>query len=305
VAVDEWGILVASWQLALQADGYSASTVRTYGQAVRSLRTFLADQGQEVTPAQLDRHHVRAWLAEARKDRSQATVRGWFAGVRHFTRFLVAEGEAEIDATSGIKTPASPEQTTRVLTTAELRRLLKICDGSSFVDRRDTAIILLFLDGGLRLGELAGMRVDDADLHDRMVFVVGKGSRRSGPRHRAIPIGVRTARALDRYLRARRRHPYQHQPWLWLGARGRPTLQADSVEAMLTRRSKAAGIPGLHPHQFRHTWASQFRKIGGSEGDLLVLGGWRSRQQLDRYGRASAAERAAESARKYSLGDRL
>ena len=302
---NEWDLLAGSWRLALEAEGYSASTVRTYGQAVRSLRAWLDASGVEVGPAHLERAHVRGWLAEIRRTKAQATARGWFAGVRHFARFLVAEGEATTDATAGIKTPAPAEPTTRVLTLAELRRLLKMCEGTSFLDRRDTAIVLLLADGGLRLAELAGLRLVDVDLHDRMAFVAGKGSRRSGPRHRAVPLGVRTTRALDRYARARRRHPYADRPQLWLGARGGPSLSADSIAKMLERRARVAGITGLHPHALRHTWAHAFRAAGGSEGDLLVLGGWRSRQQLDRYGRATAAERAAEAARKYSLGDRL
>jgi site-specific recombinase XerC len=105
------------------------------------------------------------------------------------------------------------------LSDEDLRALLVTCAGTDFTARRDTAIILLFLDGGLRLSELAGLQVADVDLRDRIVYVVGKASRRSGPRHRAVPLGVKAARALDRYLRERRRHPYADTPRLWLGSR--------------------------------------------------------------------------------------
>jgi integrase len=164
---------------------------------------------------------------------------------------------------------------------------------------------MLFLDGGLRLSELAGLQVADVDLRDRIVFVAGKASRRSGPRHRTVPLGVKAARALDRYLRERRRHPFADTLRLWLGSRGRPTLDADGVKAMLKRRGADAGISDLHPHAFRHTWAHAFRAAGGNEGDLMLLGGWRSRAMLDRYGKAVAADRAAEAYRRLSLGDRI
>jgi site-specific recombinase XerD len=110
------------------------------------------------------------------------------------------------------------------------------------------------------------------DLRDRMVYVVGKGSRRSGPRHRAVPLGVKAARGLDRYLRERRRHVYADTSRLWLGSRGRPALSADGSDAMLNSRGAAAGVRGLHPHAFRHTWAHAFRAAGGNEGDLMLLG---------------------------------
>jgi integrase/recombinase XerC len=301
----DWRLLAASWTLALQAEGYSPNTVTSYGKAMRSLMAWLAEHHPNLSPAELERGHLRGWLAEVRRTRSGATARTFFSGVRSFTRFLAAEGEAAEDATVGIRTPSPGEPRTPVLSEGELRRLLKACEGRRFEDRRDTAIILLFLDGGLRLAELAGLQLEDVDLVDRLVFVSGKGSRRSGPRHRAVPLGIRAARALDRYLRDRRRHPYASRRQLWLGGRGRPTLSADGVDAALKRRAAAAGLKHVHPHQLRHTWAAAFRQDGGSEGDLLTLGGWRSRAQLDRYGRATAQERAAEAARKHSLGDRL
>jgi integrase len=85
----------------------------------------------------------------------------------------------------------------------------------------------------------------------------------------------------------------------------RPALSADGVDATLERRGAEAGIADLHPHAFRHTWAHAFRAAGGNEGDLMLLGGWRSRAMLDRYGKAAAANRAADAYRRLSLGDRI
>jgi integrase len=218
---------------------------------------------------------------------------------------MVAEGEADRDPTDGIRTPPPNDPVTDVFTVDEVRALLASCAGRDFVARRDAAIIYLFADGGLRLAELQALRVSDVDIRERMVYVEGKGSNRSGPRRRAVPLGVKAARALDGYLRVRRQHPYAELPALWLGARGRPTTSADGIDAMLKRRAAVAGVPNMYPHRFRHTWASQFRAAGGSEGDLMVLGGWRSRTMLDRYGKAAAGERAREAYRAKSLGDRL
>jgi site-specific recombinase XerD len=301
----DFAVLTVSWELALRADGYADGTVKAYQNAVRSLADWLAEQHPEVGPTELDRRYIRGWLVALREGHSSNTARGWFAGVRHFCRWLEAEGEADQDATAGIRTPAPGDPETPVLSDADLRALLATCAGTDFTARRDTAIIMLFLDGGLRLSELAGLQVADVDLRDRIVFVAGKASRRSGPRHRAVPLGVKAARALDRYLRERRRHSYADTPRLWLGSRGRPTLDADGVKAMLRRRGADAGITDLHPHAFRHTWAHAFRAAGGNEGDLMMLGGWRSRAMLDRYGKAAAADRAAEAYRRLSLGDRI
>jgi site-specific recombinase XerD len=301
----DFAVLSVSWELALRADGYADGTVKAYQNAVRSLADWLAEQHPEVGPTELEPQHIRGWLVDVRERLSSNTARGWFAGVWHFCRWMESEGETDRDATAGIRTPAPGDPETAVLTDEALRALLATCTGTDFTSRRDTAIIMLFLDGGLRLSELAGLQVADVDLRDRIVYVAGKASRRSGPRHRAVPLGIKAARALDRYLRERRRHPYADTPRLWLGSRGRPALAADGVDAMLKRRGADAGIRDLHPHAFRHTWAHAFRAAGGNEGDLMLLGGWRSRAMLDRYGKAAAADRAADAYRRLSLGDRI
>jgi site-specific recombinase XerC len=300
----EWSLLVASWQLAMEADGDSVNTRLTYRKGVETLADWLASEHPGVGPVDLERGHVRGWLVHVRQTRSASTAKAWFSGVRAFCRWMVAEEEVATDATAGIRTPRPAEPHTPVLSAPELKRLLKTTEGADFASRRDAAILLLFLDGGLRLSELAGLQLADVDLPDRIVYVQGKASKRSGPRLRAIPLGAASTRALDRYVRARRRHPLADRQELWLGAQGR-ALSAEGVDKVVKRRAAQAGLKGVHPHQLRHTWAASFRAAGGSEGDLLVLGGWRSRAQLDRYGKATAAERAAEAARRYSLGDRL
>ncbi|ROT29694.1 tyrosine-type recombinase/integrase [Micromonospora sp. HM5-17] len=300
----DFALLSDSWRLALEADGYSPATVRSYLGAVRNLATWLADHHPGTGPADTTRDQIRAWVVDTRNRTSSSTARTWFPAVRGFFRWAVEEGECPSDPTDGLKTPRPNDQTTPVLSLDQIRAILGTCNRATFRDRRDAAIIYVFADGGLRLAEVAGLTVDAVEIRDRILFVEGKGTNRSGPRRRAVPVGVKAARALDRYLRERRRHPYADLDTLWLGDRGRPTLGADGIKAALQRRAALVGVK-LHPHMFRHTWASQFRAAGGQEGDLMVLGGWRSRQMLDRYGRVDAAERAQQAYRRLALGDRL
>ena len=117
----DFAVLTVSWELALRADGYADNTVRAYQNAVRSLADWLAERYPEVGPAELDRQHIRGWLVEVRERHSPNTARGWFAGVRHFCRWLQSEGEADHDATAGIRTPAPGDPETPVLSDADLR----------------------------------------------------------------------------------------------------------------------------------------------------------------------------------------
>ena len=108
-----------------------------------------------------------------------------------------------------------------MFTSGELSALEKACQGRTFAQRRDTAIIAVFKATGIRGSELAGIRYapgdprrSDVDLWNREITVHGKGGK-----PRIVRIGYQAARALDRYIRARARHAQAWRPQLWLGTR--------------------------------------------------------------------------------------
>jgi site-specific recombinase XerD len=272
-----------------------------YREAGGQAHAYFAESAMPTDPALIQKAHVEAWLIYLREERmvKPATLSARFSALRRFFTWLEAEGEIVLSPMVRMKAPKVEVVAPNVLTDDEQRRLLDACRGSAFEDRRDAAILRLMLDTGLRRGEVAAMKLDDLDLQGQAVRLVGKGGRPG-----VVFFGVRTARDLDRYLRTRPRHRLADLSWMWLAQNG--GLSGDGLLQMLQRRGRAGGVTRhLHPHLLRHTWAHSMKMAGASDEDTMVLGRWRDRNVMARYGASAAVARAQETHRRLSPGDRL
>ncbi len=220
----------------------AARTVKLYGMSVRLFAEWLTGQGTPATLDNLTRDCIRGWLEHLAADREASTVRTRFAGLRRFCGWLVAEGELEQHPMAGLSPPAPSTKPVPVLGDDELVALLKTCSGKTFEDRRDEAILRVLLDAGIRVSELCGLTVTDVDLDREMALVTGKGNK-----IRPVYFGTRTVKALDRYLRERRRHRWAHLDGLFLTQRG--ALSTDGARERVRLRAEQAGLKArMHVH---------------------------------------------------------
>ncbi len=297
----------AMFERHLRARGLADKTCALYLGAIGTLSAHLVSRGMPTSLGAITREHVEDFFAarlaapSVRRPGhriSRTTVNLEYRALHRFFAWAVEADELRRSPMEHTKPPKPSTVPPPVIEVPDLRALLRACEGRTFADRRDYAMVRLFLDCGLRRNELASLTVDTVDRARGQVRVRGKGDKT-----RDVPYGFKTGEAIDRYWSKRRAHPHAASEAFWLGDRG--PLTASGVAQVIATRSERAGLGRVNPHRFRHTFAHEWLANGGQEGDLMRLTGWSSRSMLDRYGASAASKRAAEAQRKNSLGDRL
>jgi site-specific recombinase XerD len=292
--------LADSFEIALAARNLSPRTVKTYLDSVGLFAGYLERSGMPTRLDAITREHVESFTAAELERVSPTSVHIRYRGLQQFFRWAVEDGEITVSPMVNMHPPVVPEQPVPVISPDQLAALVKACSGTTFADRRDLALVRLFIDTGCRRAELTNLSVEDVDLRARQATVTGKGRRT-----RTVAFGHKCAQALDRYLRSRTGHRLAHERWLWLGLSG--PLTDNGIAQIVRKRAKEAGIDErINLHRFRHTYAHEQMASGVEGENLMALAGWRSRSMLSRYGSSVAAERALEDAhRRTAPGDRL
>lgn len=297
---------IRSFERHLRLKNLAPNTISTYIKHVRWFATWAGP----VDVAQLTREHLEDYVIHLQATTAPATVATRFRSLQQFFRWLVDEEEIAESPLAKVARPKVPEIPVPVVTDEAIAALLKSVSGKGFEERRDNAILRLFLDCGVRLDELGRLAVESIDFDTDQIVVWGKGRR-----PRIIPFDEKTGQALERYLRERNKHgaagkifygddpddPREGNRPLWLGARG--WLSPSGVYQLLKRRSRALGSH-IHPHQLRHTAAHHHAAAGMSETDMMRIFGWKSSEMPKRYGSSAADERARATKRRLGIGNR-
>jgi len=199
----------------------------------------------------IDGQHVRSFAARSHAGGLQArSVQRRLSALRTFFAFLIREGVLRRNPALGIPAPKAGRRLPHTLDVDQMGALLAMTPRGP-LGARDLAIMELLYSSGLRLAELVGLDLTHLDLSDRTVRVLGKGSKT-----RIMPVGAQALAALQRWLQERQALAPSGETALFVGRLGR-RLGARAVQLLVARHARAQGLGvGVHPHLFRHSFAT-------------------------------------------------
>jgi integrase/recombinase XerC len=292
----------------------SDHTVSAYDSDLSQFVGFAA-QHLGISPSALEPKHielsvVRAFLAELYKQgQARASVARKLSALRAFGRYLRREGVIDVDPAALAVSPKREHKVPAHLSVDEMSRLLDVPDTTAPLGRRDRAMLELFYASGLRLSELVGLDVEDVNLSQRMVRVMGKGSK-----ERLVPFNESAKAALgawlkDRFaIRAQIPNPKSQIPKrsqtpnprpqrrldvsdpLFVNSRG-TRLTGRSVQRLLARYVALCSTRfGISPHALRHSFATHLLSAGADLRAIQELLGHVQLSTTQRYTHVNAAQ---------------
>jgi len=214
----------------------------------------------------------------------------YYRALRRLFNWAVEEGYLESSLLATIHFKLPPEPPVEGCTVDELKKLLAVCDldirtGTSFTGIRNKAMLLLFIDSGLRRAEMANLMLSDLDLESRRIRVVGKGNKIG-----IAPFSPRTAKALWAWLVERRSRAKTNR--LWITEEGQP-FSIEGLVSWFNRLKKRAGVDGPGGvHRLRHTAALEYLRRAKDSFLLQLYLRHESLEMSRRYTRGLKAEEA-------------
>jgi integrase/recombinase XerC len=259
--MSELAVQIASYLDELRRTNASAHTVRAYESDLRQFLDYFSPDGAEPPAlAEFDVLKLREWLAglyDQKLDR--VSMRRKLAALRSFFRHVVRQGVLKTNPARLVLTPKMAKKLPEVMTAEQANTLVDGVPAEQIQawPARDRAMLEFLYGCGLRASELVGMNLDDIDMAERWVRVRGKGRK-----ERQVPYGSKAAAALDRYLPERSSSAKPRETAVFLNRRGGRLSTRGLQNIVKLYALLLAGDSSIHPHSFRHAFATHLLSDG-------------------------------------------
>jgi integrase/recombinase XerC len=269
--------------------GASRHTQRNYESDLKQFVEYFSPR--DTTPPdveQLDLAVLREWLGSLYdQDLSPVSIRRKLAAVRSLFNFLQQEGVLTKNVAARLKTPKIPRRVPEVMSAEKTNRILDAVETGDIPEKasrdRDLAFLELLYGCGIRISELVGINLDDIDGNEGWLKVRGKGNK-----ERQVPIGSRAMSSIDRYLATRIAPPDQRA--LFVTARGLRLSDRQVRRLVKLYALLATGDSTVHPHSFRHAYATHLLADGADLRAIQELLGHARLSTTQKYTQVSLRE---------------
>jgi len=290
---------ITTYLAAIEVEGKTAKTRASYANTLRDFRTTGRALGFPDTAEEFTVAHVYAFLSELRRRGASVLYQHRrHREVKTCFSWLKRMGILEVNVFARVPLVKLPLTIKAPFNAAEVQRLLDGQSRETAYGSRNYALLLFLLDSGVRSSECVAVQLDDVDWERGRVFVRhGKGEKQ-----RWVGIGPRTMDALLDYVDRFRGED--------AGALFRTNEQADmagpnTLNVLLRRLGELAKVSGVHPHRFRHTFATWAIESGAREIDVQMLLGHSDLTMTHRYARTYTSEKAVRAHAELSPVNRL
>lgn len=269
---------ISKYLAELQRRGASPHTLRNYGSDLEQFAAYFEPPGaQAPNLEEIDLALLREWLASLYdQELSVVSIRRKLAAIRAMFQFLLEEGLIPANVAKRLRTPKMKQRLPEVMSAEKTNNLLDAVEAKE----RDLAILELLYGCGVRVGELVSINLDNIDLNEGWLRVRGKGNK-----ERQIPIPERARAAVEQYLPVRAAASGEQA--LFVNSRGarlgdRQVRQLVKKYAVLT-----VGDSGVHPHSFRHAYATHLLSDGADLRSIQELLGHEKLSTTQKYTQVS------------------
>jgi integrase/recombinase XerC len=277
--------LVAAYIAELKRENSSEHTIRNYQS---DLLEFAGYFQPEPALSEWEATTIREWLGWLyQRGLAPVTIRRKLAAVRSLFAYLQREHRIDRNPAKLVRTPKMPKTLPPVMTPEQTNGLLDEVAAGKLerpYPERDLAIFEMLYGCGVRVSELVGLELEDIDAAQGWIRVRGKGKK-----ERQVPLVGGAAAALDRYL-TQRNDPAPGERAVFLNARGR-RLSDRSVRSIVKLYATAlSGDSSVHPHSFRHAYATHLLADGADLRSIQELLGHSRLSTTQRYTQVALAD---------------
>ena len=253
----------------LKGNKHSASTIVAYGKDIEQLVAFLEELSRNQIH-EVNKDDIEAFLAKLSKEGyTPKSISRKINSTRTFYRFLKSQNTLSINPASEITHPRYEVKPPRILSKMEYRALRDACRS----DIRTYAIVELFLQTGIRIGELANLKLDNLKDKDLMVEAL------EGHQERNVPLNKAAKAAIQNWLSSR---PKSEDGALFVTKTGRPLL-VRNIRTTIDRYFKSAGIEGAKVNDLRHTFIAHHLASGTPLTVISKLVGHKRLSTTEKY----------------------